>query len=81
MAPNALVPTSVCASTGVALPGVGAVPQRGTVLVGTLSSAGATQPQLPGSEGAKEILVVRIKCWSQRMTVPVAEPLFLVLHR
>lgn len=78
-APSALVPTSLRASTGVALPGVGGVPQRGAVSVGALGSAGAAQPQLPGSVGAKEVLVVRTKCQSKGWP-GLAEPLFLVLH-
>lgn len=59
MATNALLPTRVSASTGVALPGVVAISQRGAVSVGALGSAGAAQPQLPGSGGAEEILAVQ----------------------
>lgn len=80
-APSALVPTSLRASTGVALPGVGAVPQRGAVSVGALGSAGAAQPQLPGSGEAKEVLVVRTKCrskgWPGRALVLSSSPLSL----
>lgn len=59
MAPNVLLPTRVSACTGVALPGVPAVAQRGAVAVGALGSAGDAQPQLPGPGGAKEILAVQ----------------------
>ena len=47
--------------------------------MGALGSAGAAQPQLPGSVGAKEVLVVRTKCQSKGWP-GLAEPLFLVLH-
>lgn len=80
MALNALVPTSVCASTGVALPGVGAASQRGAVLVGALGSAGAAQPQLPGSGGIKEITVCEDKALERGMVVPMEEALLSVLH-
>lgn len=47
--------------------------------MGALGSAGAAQPQLPGSGEAKEVLVVRTKCrskgWPGRALVLSSSPL------